>query len=153
MKYQKGFTLIELLIVIAIIGILAGVSIPAYLGQQKRAAQTEAFKNLEALRLLEEQFFSERSCYSDVDPCAAETITGTANIQAILPAFQPGPNAKFAYEIRTEVELTEPVALPYVAGSGIATEDNCFVASAIGIAGTRVADDGWAIDCNNIKNY
>jgi len=34
---KKGYTLIELLIVIAVIGILAAISVPAYLGQQKGA--------------------------------------------------------------------------------------------------------------------
>lgn len=49
-KVQAGFTLIELLIVVAIIGILAAVAIPAYQDYTAKAQATEAFSLLDGLK-------------------------------------------------------------------------------------------------------
>ena len=56
MKTQKGFTLIELMIVVAIIGILAAVAIPAYSDYLKRAQVTEAIGLMGGLKGPAEEF-------------------------------------------------------------------------------------------------
>ena len=141
MKSDKGFSLIELIITIAIISILSMIAVPAYVGQQRNATRSEAYQNLSALRLLEEQFFSDNSDYTaDAGACAADSDNIVA-IQTLLPGFQPGTNPSFSYCVESDVNL-----------AGAATA-NCFRAQAIGNTGSRVVGEAFAIDCNNNRNF
>ena len=134
---RKGFTLIELLIVIAIISILAAITIPGYIGVQTRAARTEAYTNLENLRLLEEQYFAENGCYyRPAGVCTNANDMNLATIQAFLPGFRPGAGLNYTYTLTT---------------TG-ATARN-FTATATGIAGRRVSGDIFTIDNNNNRNF
>jgi len=56
-RIQKGFTLIELMIVVAIVGILAAIAIPAYQDYTVRAQVTEGLSLANAAKLLVEDTF------------------------------------------------------------------------------------------------
>jgi type IV pilus assembly protein PilA len=138
---KKGVTLIELLIVLAIIGFLAAIAVPAYIGQQKKATRSEAYSNLENLRLLEEQFFAENGQYTGNLGTCNPNQDNIAAIQAVMPGFRPGTGLSFSYCIQQNVNINGVAQTP------------CFRASAFGNTNTRVSGDIFRIDCNNNRNF
>ncbi|MDD2774997.1 MAG: pilin [Gallionella sp.] len=102
---QKGFTLIELMIVVAIIGILAAVAIPAYGDYTARAQAAEAFTLLDGLKTPMTEAFttdgnwsvSAISAVTTGKYVSGVTVGPVANTTSIQATFKPtGVSSKIA---------------------------------------------------------
>ena len=129
-KITKGFTLVELLVVVALIGILSAIAIPAYNGYINTAKINSAQNSLRLIYLAEvEQFSDNGEYYAVTSSCGASShLANSINI-----ALFGG--------VKTLTE-DKPDFYFCIQSDDIATEYKAFA--------YRVSNDDWfSIDQNN----
>jgi len=74
---QQGFTLVELLVVILIIGILAEIAIPSFIGQTSKANDAAAKSAVTSARIALETYRIDHGTYCGAAPAALAAIDPT----------------------------------------------------------------------------
>src|SRR4051794_8744385 len=80
MQEEKGFTLIELLVVILIIGILAAIALPAFLGQRAKGQDSAAKSDARNVVSEMESCFVDNQTYAGCDQSAEVKAFKTAPV-------------------------------------------------------------------------
>jgi len=134
MRQKSGFTLIEIMIVIAIVGILSAIAIPAYGDYVKRGKIVEAVAGLSEMRVKMEQYFQDNRTY--VDACVAGTV-----------APLPPATTNFVFSCPTLTGIAYLISADGVAASNMTgfqfTVDHTNVRTSTGGPGWTAAANCW----------
>lgn len=100
MRRARGFSLIEVLLVLAILGIIAGIAIPSYLGQRRRARVIgDAISNVSTLRMALEARKAENGVYGAAGTYEWKVDGSATTGPTFLPTFQPMGGSKMNFNL------------------------------------------------------
>lgn len=132
---QKGFTLIELMIVVAIIGILAAVAIPAYQDYVIKSKLSKVQSTLDAVKMAMAGYYQENSGFPDAGVSADTTVAYPGGVPYVFPIA--------ADTVWTSIGMKATPVL--------SKEISQLVYASAGVVGTQAQGAGWTITLANIK--
>jgi len=102
LRKKEGFTLIELMIVVAIIGVLAAVAIPAFINYVKRSKTAEVANNLKLMFEGAQTYYQQERWARGVVAVGAMSMANTNCTVATAAAMYTASNSKVAVNWMTE---------------------------------------------------
>ena len=105
-KVQQGFTLIELMIVVAIIGILAAIAIPAYQDYTIRSQVTEGMSLASGAKTAVAEFYNHKGSWPSTNASSGLAAKGsiTGNYVDEVDAINGTVNARFGNSANTAID-------------------------------------------------
>jgi type IV pilus assembly protein PilA len=110
---QKGFTLIELMIVVAIIGILAAIAIPAYQNYTIRAQITEGLNLADGWKTAIAEYYANYGTWPDVGSLAG-TVNSTSKYVSSVTVTGGAIQIVYGQQVNLKVSGSKLAIAPYI---------------------------------------
>ena len=144
-KVQQGFTLIELMIVVAIIGILAAIAIPAYQDYTIRSKVTEMINSAGVCKTSVAEYYQSLGVMPPNETSAGCSNVGTANTQAPAVAANGQITISPTGTLSTQISAGVFAYLPMTSAAGAPI--TAWICSAAQGAGTTIVQKYLPATC------
>ena len=144
MNAQKGFTLIELMIVVAIIGILAAIAIPAYQNYTAKSQASVALADITGAKVNIEAKLSEGLTATEANLLTTGQTVGIKDTTSACSAIKVKVTAEGAATVQCKIKGSAKVQDKYM--TWVRTKDANSVAGSSTVSAVAESTGAWTCE-------